>query len=660
MKTVQSGILKWFVLAIFFFTGFIFPVATYSLDFTVPHSVSPTTNRLLEQAVLSLSSGEYQAAEFQSSLGTSYDPVLADFPYIEALSLVARASPRKNIITALERSLAKGMFWRSYDRSEALVLCARFYGETCRYYDSLALLDQAGERPTADSDYVRAFSLYGLGQHVNARTTIAQALDRWPFDSRFPRLFLQREKNLPPTPQGRSLASTILSRLYVWEDQDRELLLLAVEYESDPIVRERNIRVYRNMRKSDRSQDFLSIDSTIAALRYGLLTEQDAIEEIFSASENGIPLSVLTSFSNLAGSKIIRDSFRTLLRDYEGIITLDSNEDGIIDVRIKYQLGLPFQVEIDSNQDGITDYAIQCNLGSPTRIDLAETDQSVFYDTYPYLRSVTLKDREYTLKPLALSWTPVSINAQDYGLENLSFYTISALQNIPLLTSLVLASHAAFYVEKDPFLLGGTTRVVLQDSIPILSESRENGRLYSWSTYKRGVLEKNLSDRNGDGYFETSKTFDLQGNLLTVTIDRNANRIFEYIERYKPDGSISIQWDTDENGIPDIFWTMSPDKKEVIEYLHPVTAILVRIDIDSGSPRSLSYGDSRIQVIKDPAANVWWVSRIPLKSREILAFLDKTHNPEDSPVVVYTTTVEGQALVVVRTGGKCFVEILDE
>lgn len=660
MKIVQSGILKWFICAILFFAGFNMPVAIYSSDFTVPHSASPTATRLLQQAISALSSGEYQVAEFQASLGTSYDPVLADFPYIEALSLVAQSAPKKNIIAALERSLAQGMFWRTYDRSDALVLCARFYGLTCRYHDSLTLLNEAGARPTADSDYVRAYALYGLGQHNNARNAISEALGRWPFDPRFPRLFLEREKNLISTSQGRSLASTILSRLYVWEDLDRELLLLAVAYESDPAVRERNIRVYRNMGKNDNSQNSLSISSVIVALEYGLMSEEDSLDEIFSASQTGIPLPVLTSFARLSGSKSVRDSFRNLLRDFEGIITLDSNGDGIVDVRIQYQLGLPFLIEIDSNQDEIIDYAIQCNLGTPTHIDAFEGVQTIVYDTYPYVRSVTVNDREYTLKPLNLSWSPISIDRQDYGLENLDFYTVSVMQNVPRLTSLVLASNAVFYVERDKTLPGGTTRVVLEDSIPILSESRENGRLYSWSTYKRGIIEKNLSDMNGDGYFETSKTYDLQGNLLTVTIDKNANRVPEYREIHKSDGSLSIQWDTDENGIPDITWTKSLGAKEVIEYLHPVTLLSVRIDLESGSPRAVTHGDSRIQVVKDPVANIWWISRIPLKSREIRTFLEKTHNPEDSPVVVYNTTFEGQSLVVVQTGGKCFVEIFDE
>lgn len=660
MKTVQTRIMKWVVITILFLAGFYFPVAMYSLDYTVPHSASPTATRLLEQAIATLSSGEYQTAEFQASLGASYDPILADFPYIEALTLAARSAPRKNSIAALERSLAKGMFWRTYDRFDALVLCARFYGETGRYYDSLALLDEAGSRPSPDSDYARAFALFGLGQHAKARDIISKALDRWPFDSRFPRLFLEREKAVSPTAQGKTLASIILSRLYLWEDQDRELLLLSVAFESDSEVRERNIRMYRNMGKNDIGEKTPSLASTIAALEYGLLTEEYALEEIFSNSHTEIPLEVVTSFSRLVGSARIRDSFKNILRDFEGIITLDSNGDSIVDTKIQYHLGLPFLVEIDTNQDGLIDYAIQCNLGSPTRIDMAEGTQMVVFDTYPHVRSVSVNDREYTLQPLALSWAPVTIVRQDYGLKDLNFYTVSVAQNIPLLTSNLLASHSAFYVEKDQTLDGGTTRVVLQNSIPILCESRENGRLYSWTTYKRGIPEKNLSDRDGDGYFETSKEYDLHGNLLTVTIDKNANRIPEYIERYMADGSLTIQWDSDENGIMDISWTKFADKKERIEYLHPVTAILVRIELDSGNPRSVSYGESIIQVIKDPAADIWWLSRVPSKSREIRAFLEKMHNPSDSPVVVHTTTLDGRSLVVVRTGGKCFVEILNE
>lgn len=660
MKTVKTRIIKWRACAILFYAGVFFPVATYSSDFTVPHSASPTATRLLEQAVSSLSSGEYQTAEFQASLGASYDPVLADFLYIEAVSFAARFAPRKKSITALERSLAKGMFWRTYDRADALVLCARFYAETCRYNDALALLDEAGERPTADSDYVRVFSLYGLGKDKNALDVLSAALERWPFDSRFPRLFMEKEKKNISSSQGRLLASTILSRLYLWEDQDRELLLLSVGFETNPEIRERNIRMYRNMGKNDITQTSLSLYSTIIALEYGLISEENALEEIFSASESGIPLDVLTSFSRLAGSVSMRESFQNQLQNFAGLLTFDSNSDGIIDTKIHYHLGLPILAEIDTDQDGVVDYAIQCNLGSPTHIEVLEGAQTVQYDTFPHVRSVTVQDREYTLQPLALSWAPVTISKQDYGLENVDFYAFSTTQNIPLLTSVLLASHSAFYVEKDSTRPGGTTRVVLQNSLPILSESRENGRLYSWTSYKRGVPEKTLSDRDGDGYFETTKTFDLYGKLVSVKIDKNANRIIDYIETYKPDGSVTIQWDSDENGIQEVSWTKFPDTTELIEYLHPVTSIPVRIEIDSGNPRSVTYGESRIQVIKDPAADIWWLSRIPLKSRQIRTFLEKKHNLEASPVVVFNTSFEGDILIVVRSGGKCFVEILDE
>ena len=98
MKTVQLRVMKKLAYAILFCAGLIFPVAIYSSDFTVPHSASPTATRLLEQAVSSLSSGEYQTAEFQASLGASYDPILADFPYIEAVSFAARFAPRKKAL----------------------------------------------------------------------------------------------------------------------------------------------------------------------------------------------------------------------------------------------------------------------------------------------------------------------------------------------------------------------------------------------------------------------------------------------------------------------------------------------------------------------------------------------------------------------------------
>ena len=231
--------------------------------------------RSLERSIGLLSSGEWDQARFESELGAAYDPTLADFPYIDALCLAAAGAPRADMIEKLESSLAEGRFWRSYDRTSAILLCSRLYAETLRYRDALALLDSIVDHSSADSDFVRALSLYGLGRDADARTLLGKCLDRWPFDPRFPRLFLREEAGRQLTESSLSIANVILPRLYLWENEDRGLLLLAIPFEPSRAVRERNIRVYRGMGTNDalpRAEDGVP-RSAVLALEYGLLDE---------------------------------------------------------------------------------------------------------------------------------------------------------------------------------------------------------------------------------------------------------------------------------------------------------------------------------------------------------------------------------------------------
>lgn len=166
--------------------------------------------RSLERAIGLLSQSRWEQASFEARLGSTYDPMLADFPYIESLSLASSGAPRADILERVEYALADNFFWRSYDRREAVRLCAMLYAQTCRYTDALALVDTLKNDSCADADYIRLFSLYGLGRLDEARNLVEQSLDRWPFDSRFAKAFLQSESVQKPDRKTVVLAEKFL------------------------------------------------------------------------------------------------------------------------------------------------------------------------------------------------------------------------------------------------------------------------------------------------------------------------------------------------------------------------------------------------------------------------------------------------------------------
>ena len=145
-----------------------------------------------------------------------------------------------------------------------------------------------------------------------------------------------------------------------------------------------------------------------------------------------------------------------------------------------------------------------------------------------------------------------------------------------------------------------------------------------------------------------------------MTVDRNANRKFEYRESYSKDGSVGKHWDSDEDGNYEIVWTLGPDGTVRTEWIHPVSGRPVVVTVVEGNPRSVRYDGKTIQVIRDPVADVWWIERIPEGSREIVKTVLDTFNREAQPVVCLTLNVSGRKIVVVRTGGFVFLESMNE
>ena len=655
--------------------------------------------RSLERATALLAAADWDGATFEARLGETYDPALADFPYIEALSLAVKKAPRADILERVEASLADGLFWRTYSRAEARVFAAKLKAETCSYTEALSLLGKAGGVESADAEYVRAISFYGLGRKAEARASVSRALDRWPFDARFPRVFLLREKGTPSSSGAAEIAQTILSRLYVWQDEDRELLLLAVPFEPNPENRVRDIRTFRSMGKndslaeasvrraaesygekttadgpaagnaatnssvtpnaepsfgSDASAGYIGALSTVYALEYGIIDEATAERELFQSEKGGIPLDALHGLCSLVGKKDIRASIENRLDGFEGIITDDANADGIVDSWIRYRLGRPVEAAFDANQDGYPDYEVACDLGEPAVITVKNPEAVVSYDRYPAVRSVREGEREYTLKPLALSWAPVEWVRENFGFDGNAFYTIKTTAKAAPLTERLLASSSAFYVED------GKTRVVLEGGVPLSSETREGGRVVSWTSYSRGFPALTKADLDGDGYFETTSSYTAQGALASVEVDRNGNRRAEYREEYASDGTVVKRWDSDENGIFEITWTKTPDGIERTRWIHPDTGLPVVITVEKGAPREVSYGGSAKPVVRDPMGDIWWIGRLPPNAREIAKKIGDAFNVPGPPIVSYSVNVDGKRLNAVRTGGLFFAELVDE
>jgi len=627
--------------------------------------------RALERVTGLLADARWDQAAFEARLGASYDSRVADFAYVEAMVLVAKGAPRADSLERVEASLSAGLLWRSYDVADARVLCARLYAETRHYRDALTQLSLIGEgHPSADADYVRVLSLYGLKRLGEARSALRVALDRWPFDSRFARAFFLAERSLKPDEASLSVAATLLDRLYLWENEDRELLILSIPFQSDPAIRDRNIRIFRNMGNRDINpgdagtvvDGLVNPQATLYALEYGVIDETTAFAEIFASAKTGIARSVLRQLCRLTGKETARLAIAKELESYAGVIVDDANGDGILDSRVGYRLGRPVTAEFDLDQDGYPDYTVSCDLGAPTTIVGRKGSFSVVYDEYPLVRSVAVSGREYTCKPATFSWAPVEWVRESLALSGPDFFAIAATGRESPLTERLLIGVSSFFTEPDPAREGGVTRVVLDGGVPVSSESAYRGRKYAWTTMRRGFPLERRDDRDDDGYFETISRYRADGKLDTVTVDLNANRTVDYRETYRPDGAVVYQWDDDENGVFEITSTVTAAGSTTVEWLHPDTDRPVIISIENGAPRSVRYGELLRPVVKDPVADVWWIGGLPRSSRDGAKKIEQAFNRTSSAVVVLDAGSQDRSrhIYAIRTGGLTFAELVDD
>ncbi|ULQ60481.1 tetratricopeptide repeat protein [Brucepastera parasyntrophica] len=602
---------------------------------------------------------KWDLASNEARTGASFDPRLADFSYVEALCLTAIGAARADILEQLELSLNPDLFWRRYNNNDAVRLTARLYAETCRYDEALALLDSITDMPTADADYIRIFSLYGAGRISEARDAAVFALDRWPFDCRFPRIVLQRENSTGEDASASELTALVLSRLHIWEKLDRELFLYAVRFEPDPKNRERYIRMYRGMGNSDlnnSAQRLLQL-SCIIALENGTLTEKEAIDELFSYENDGIEISNLVALSSLTGSRENREYLASLLDNYSGILIDDTNNDGITDTFISYELGRPKQVVFDPDQDGYPDYTVNCDYGTPVEITLRNKEVLISYDLYPVIESVKNTPREYILNPGAFSWNPVSWTRIEELLPEITFYIFRLSEQHAFPGEEEIIQRSAFYLETEKASPDSELRVVLEKGMPVLSEFRETGMLVSWTSFANGMPVLTKEDRNNDGYFETTIIFNRDGSISSIQIDQNANRINEYEEFYYPDGSFSIHWDTDEDGTADIIWRKDALGREQTEWVHPSTGLPVVVTVENGIPVSVLSGSSYFPVVKDPKEHLWWLGNIPENSSDLSKKLIDFFNRSAASVVSITVKIDEKIVYAVSTGGFLYAEI---
>lgn len=626
----------------------------------------------------------YKAQDYGNTLdyvkkGQSYDDSFADFSYLEALSLIRLGETRAKILEAAEQAVVPGLRRQVFNEEDAVLLLSRLYTETKQYKEAIRLLETLSF-PSADRDYYHAAALYGINRDEQAREIIETALNRWSFDVRFPKLFFLNERNKPVSRSGKRLADMLIQQLYVWIDREPALAVYAAPFDPNPKENNRRLKVYRNMYKGGETQQDVRtrLAAVLAELRYGVIDEKAAVKEFFTVqSADHLPLkerkAVPTLYSDqlmelcrIVGMVSVRKTIANQLKTFSGAVLEDENNDGIVDATVFFEKGRPISAFFDPNQDEIYEYRAVCNFGTPDRIITVKNGSETYYDTYPAVRAVTQQQerKTYTMRPLSLKWEPITqfeldLRLQDADKEAPPFFTLRLRDSARLLQEHDFIFSVLYCDQPDPDDEEAVIRTHFEKGQLLSIETKKNNKTVALAQYRNGALMQKTFDYDGDGFFEVLEQYNRHGQVEKIAVDINKNKLFEYTERYEADGSIVKQWDENEDGDAEIYYTQFPSGDARTMWKHRFSGKPVSVFYKKGVPDKLTIGTQAIPIIKEPTHEVYWLEKRPSFSNKVAEKLEELFRQNTTEVESYTVMIGGYELYAVRSGGAVFVQLFE-
>ena len=634
-----------------------------------PAPYTETAVRCIDIAKNLLANEEYEASFSRAALGLTYDNTVADLYYIQALGMSQRLFPPYKIEPLLKSALQNK--WYEYNKDAARLLLASLYTKTTRAAEALSLLNERPLLSGKDALYIRANSLYLLGNIGDARKTVRQGALQFPEDPRFALLFFDRERE-PSRKNGADIlvqtagtddnaeisggntalnggdesdktfaerSSLFVSRAYDLQDADPDVLLKASLFAFSEEDRRRLLKAWNAYGKTDPRY-------AVYALKAGLMSEEKAFDYVAPFFSGTSDYALVKSFVSLVSGEKTKESVRKLYAAFAGTLCFDTNGDGISDMTVTYRSGRPSLIEYDANQDGIIDWIADCDYGVPVKVNLVQEDAVLWYGSWPSLSRVIWSGGTYTLNEDRLFASPVNM-IKDPVMEeraSLSFYLPVLRGDVRFVLNaddLFALSHTVERKSAE----GENTRVrfSLFDGKAQNAVYTDNGTPYAYAFFENGALRFRNVDRDKNGTYELTEIYAYADKNADENTGENALlyrsaeearelslRLFGVDNAAKGLYLQKVVSDTDGNGIIEFGEEYGPNGKttaqwndnktgsmiiryakngdsEETEYVHPVSGRHVRLIVQKGVPVSADG----IPVVRDEAAPFFWIGDSP-------------------------------------------------
>ena len=667
-----------------------------------------TAMRYLQLAKQSASEKQWSAAQSQAELGLAYDETIADLWYITAVAQSMQGTARATLIPLIEKAL-HGTDWVDYNCDNARILYADLLGNTGRFSEAVALLDEAPLLYSADAEYIRAKAFYNLHTDADvqkAREKIDAARRIYPHDARFAKLFFAHEYNLykntlyaaerrfPPLVQ--KLIDAFCLQVAHYADADAELELYAAIFAAGG--------KQRRMLNSFKARGLKAPLYAEAALRTGLLSEDEALDEFTFFADSAIDRSVLEAFVGVVKEENSKRYLAEYFNAYNGAVFADTDGDLQPNLTVAYVRGRPAVISYDANQDGVQDWSAECDFGVPQQVRLEDEGVAVQYAAWPWIQKVLyLTDKEtisveFNLIGETLAWSPftVQVLAPVRTALSLDFFfpvlvpdsavaSVSAETLLKASTSYELAARER---------AGAKIHISVLDGVPQIARYyTAQGVLYAQAQFEAGKPFSRTVDTNGDGLFETTEYYgelaadaaaaaaEEMQEILTlfgskpdgsryyirmIQIDKNGDTIPDFVEEYLTDGGKIASWDLDGNQLWDIrYIRYAPSAdgvlREAAQFHQPLTDSIVTVNTENHVPVSVSDGVRNFAVTE--ASGMYWVGEAGSDGavQEILQAV-KQIGAQGVSIIVERKDSENSAdderMLAVRVGNMIFGELL--
>lgn len=640
----------------------------------------------------SLSNSAWDKSLADSQYMSVMYPDVADFVYMQNLALLGAKKSYAQVLPVLTQAISMPR-WLQYSKNEARVLLADILTDTTENIQSLAVLNDSPRLDSADAEYIRAKASYRLGKSSDAGTIIHNALSIFPFDVRFPLLFLQTQWLSKQDNNSAILAQLIISRISVWKNENPEILLYAVPFATDKTIRTRFLQEYRETVKIPQPDKTYSapasekVLSALFALQNDIISDSEAFGEIIQADE--IPFQLLSEFIPFVKSAETKKLIETSLASFGGVLTWDTNTDGIVDMSSQYDSGRPVSVLYDKNQDGTYECTMRCDFGVPQSVFVtvsgsvsgtAETFD-MQYGQYPFVKNIDKVDvsgnkTHYVMIPFSLQWSPITVQKALFAYMPNDFFIPGIAKKTEKLTEGLIAV-STLYLEKESIeRQGAFVRIHLRGAQPYSAQYiLPNGIEYAYMVYENSIPKMRHIDSDLNGIFESSEFYEknpVSGEIYIVRfiLDSDEDGYAEYTEQFFPlpaniedAQNVVIKtaiWNFDADTTWDIYYEKRANGYEVSSYVHPHTKDIITLKMQNSKPIAVSAKGMNIPVYPDIKKNFYWINEISHKESNFSEKVMHEYNLQAVNGVSYLVTIDNTEVLVILVGDVYFGEILND